>query len=223
MGPGHWPPTMTTVPLLSNPNTSSLLVPKLRDDGSNWSNYEPHVPQAMGAKGLWLHVGGKAAAPKPYQLVNNIPTLPDGKTRATDDQIEVWETQIIDFDKHEYLVQHIILSTMSAQLSSIIKNLNSAHEMWDKVKTDATNKSTLFLINAGDQLASMCVADLDDPQTHLSKLKQHFELMRKWHDNLILIGLTISQKCFGTIIMSLLPPSYRSYKPLLPLKGYSRQ
>lgn len=38
------------------------------------------------------------------------------------------------------------------------------------VKVDATTNSTLFLIDAKDQLAS-------DPNTHLSELNEHFQLM----------------------------------------------
>ena len=50
-------------------------------------------------------------------------------------------------------------------------------EMWDMVKADATTKSTLFLLDAEDQLASMKLADNADPKTHLSELKEHFQLM----------------------------------------------
>ena len=35
-------------------------------------------------------------------------------------------------------------------------------KMWEKVKKDATTKSTLYLIDAEDQLESMHVADSDD-------------------------------------------------------------
>ena len=45
------------------------------------------------------------------------------------------------------------------------------------VKVDATTKSTLFLIDAKDQLASMKLADNSDPNTHLSELNEHFQLM----------------------------------------------
>ena len=109
----------------------------------------------MGEKGLWIHVEGKATPPKPYQLVNNIPTLSDGKTKATEEQIETREARIIDYEKHEFLAQHIILSTTSTRIGAVIKNLNTTHEMWEKVKTDATTKSTLYLIDVEDQLANM--------------------------------------------------------------------
>ena len=79
------------------------------------------------------------------------------ETKATEEQIEAWEMHIMDFEKWEYLAQHILLSTTSTQLGVMIKNLNMAKEMWEKVKKDATTKSTLYLIDAKDQLASMHV------------------------------------------------------------------
>jgi hypothetical protein len=46
----------------------------------------------MGSKGLWRHVEGKAVAPAPYAVVNGIPVTSDGKTAATEEQIEARET-----------------------------------------------------------------------------------------------------------------------------------
>ena len=69
-------------------------------------------------------------------------------------------------------------------------------------------KSTLFLLDVEDQLASMKLAENDDPKVHLMEVKQHFQLMGQRHDNLLKMGLTISDLCYNTIIMSLLPESY---------------
>ena len=63
----------------SSPDTTILAVPKLHDDGSNWSDYEPWIQNAMGAKGLWRHVLGNAIAPVLYAVNNSIPMLADGK------------------------------------------------------------------------------------------------------------------------------------------------
>jgi hypothetical protein len=54
--------------------------------------------------------------------------------------------------------------------------------MWDAVKADATTKSTLFIRDAEDQLSSMKLADNEEPKTHLSELKQHFQLMLQRHE-----------------------------------------
>src|SRR5882762_292979 len=81
--------------------------------------------------------------------------------------------------------------------------------MWDAVKADATTKSTLYLLDAEDQLASMKLSENDDPKTHLAELKQHFQLMFQRHDNLTKMGSTLSDSRYNTIIMSSLPESYQ--------------
>ena len=187
----------------------TLVAPKLHDDGSNWADYKPHIQRALGSKGLWRHIEGTAIAPKPYALVARVPVLMDGMTQATEDQIEARETKIIDYNKHEYLTQHVILSTTSTHLGNRTKNLKTLHDMWDAVKVDTTTKSTLFLLDAEDQLASMKLTENNDPKVHLTEVKQHFQLMGQQHNNLLKMGSTISNLCYNTIIMSLLPESYQ--------------
>src|SRR3979490_3265757 len=102
---------MSNLTMLSSSDSASLSVPKLRDDRSNWTDYEPCLWRAMGAKGLWIYVEGKATAPKPYVVVNDVYVLADTKTPALDNQIEAREMCIIEYDKCKSLAQHVILST----------------------------------------------------------------------------------------------------------------
>ena len=74
---------------------------------------------------------------------------------------------------------------------------------------DATSKSTLYILDAEDQLSSMKLKDNEDPVTHLSDLKQHFQLMLQRHENLMKMGSEISETRLNTMIMSSLPESYR--------------
>ena len=179
---------MSSTLLLNNSDLMTLTIPKLRDDGSNWSDYEPRIQRAMGSKGLWRHIEGTAIVPKLYALVARVLVLSDGMTPATEDPIEAKETKLMDYDKCKYLTQHVILSTTSTHLGTKIKNMKLAHEMWDAVKVDATTKSMLYLLNAEDQLASMKFDDNDDPKTHLAEVKQHFQLMTEHHNNLMKMG-----------------------------------
>lgn len=128
----------TNLTINSNSDSTSLSVPKLRDDGSNWADYQPRIERALGSKGLWRHVVGTAIAPVPYSLLAGVPVIADGKTPATEEQIETKETRIVDFDKREYLAQHVILSTTSKRLGSKIKDMKSAKDMWEAVVADAT-------------------------------------------------------------------------------------
>ena len=70
-------------------------------------------------------------------------------------------------------------------------------------------KSTLFLLDAEDQLTSMKLPDNEDAKTHLSKLNQHFQLMLQCCNNLVQTGSTISDTHFNIIIMLSLLESYR--------------
>ena len=115
----------------------------------------------------------------------------------------------MDFDKRKYLVQHVILSTTSMCLGVKIKDLKTAKEMWDLVKADATTKITLYLLDMEDQLASMKLSDNNDPKTHLTKLKEHFQLMIQCRNSLIKMGPVLSDSRYRTIVMHSLPESYR--------------
>lgn len=144
------PETMNTPSVNSDSDTTILAVPKLHDDGSNWSDYYPRIQNAMGAKGLWRHVLGTATAPVPYVVSQGKPMLSDGKTPATEDQIEAKESRIVEFEKREYLAKHILLSTTSTRLRAKIKDLGTAEAMWKAVQDDTTLKSTLYILDAED-------------------------------------------------------------------------
>jgi len=206
--PTGYGPWRHNVELNSSSNSTTLQIPKLRDDGSNWSDYQPRIQKAMGSKGLWRHVEGTAVAPKPYAVVNGEYFLSDLKTPAMEEQIESKEMKLADFEKKEYLAQHIILSTTSVRLGSKIKDLMSAKDMWEVIKADATTKSTLYLLDAEDQLSSMKLSENEDPKAHLTELKQHFQTMLQHRDNLIKMGSSLSDTRFNTLIMSSLPDSY---------------
>jgi hypothetical protein len=152
---------------------------------------------------------GTTLAPKPYAVLAGAYVVADGKTPASEEQIEQKETKIQEYERHEYLAQHVILSTTSTRLGSKIKNLTTAKGMWDAVKADTTTKSTLYILDAEDQLATMKLAEIDDPKTHLAEMKQHFQLMIQRRDNLTKMGSELSDTRFNTIIMSSLPESYR--------------
>src|ERR1700676_3953322 len=98
----------------------------------------------------------------------------------------------MDFDKCEYLAQHVILLTTLMCLGMKIKDLKMAKEMWDLVKADATTKSTLYLLDVEDQLASMKLSDNDDLKTYLTELKEHFQLMIQCQNSLIEMGSVLS-------------------------------
>ena len=137
-------------------------------DGSNWADYQPRIERALGS---WRHALGAIIAPKPYAVVGGVYVTADGKTLATEKQIEVKKTKMQEYERKEYLAQHVILSTTSTHLGSKIKNLMMAKEMWETVKDDVTTKSSLYILDAEDQLASMKLAENEDLKAHLNRNK----------------------------------------------------
>ena len=81
--------------LLNNSDSMTLAIPKLHDEGSNWSDYEPRIQRAMGLKGLWRHIEGPTIAPKLYTLVTGVLVLSDGTPPAMEDQIEAKKTKLM--------------------------------------------------------------------------------------------------------------------------------
>jgi hypothetical protein len=55
----------------------------------------------------------------------------------------------------------------------------------------------------------MKLGENEDSKSHLTELKQHFQLMMQRRENLIKMGSSISDTRFNIIIMSSLPDSYR--------------
>jgi hypothetical protein len=90
---------MSDIAITSN-SQSSFVIPKLRDDGSNWSDYEPRAKNALGAKGLTKHAEGRARQPTPLTEVNNVPmSRADPKVAATEEEIESAEKKIDDYER----------------------------------------------------------------------------------------------------------------------------
>ena len=194
---------------LTKSNDVSFQVPKLRDDGNNWSDFETRFWKALGAKGLLKFVEGTGTAPVMYAQDSGKYVGNDGKTPVTEDQIEAREAKIEEYVRRSYLAQHLILISVSARLGSLIKDLKSAKDMWDVLKKEATLKSTIHIIDAEHQLSSMVCHDSSDSATHLTEIKAHLDLMEKRFQNLSSIGSNWDTHRYGQTILGSLPESYR--------------
>jgi hypothetical protein len=62
-------------------------------------------------------------------MSEGIPMQADGKTPATEDQIETQESKILKFEKREYLARHILMYTTSTCFRDKLKNLLTPKDM----------------------------------------------------------------------------------------------
>ena len=170
----------------SNSDSTSLSVPKLRDDGSNWADCEPRLERALGMKGLWRHVVGTAIAPKPYAVVAGVLVLADGITQASDDQVESKE-----------------LKNQAKKLKNCEGNVGHSQNGCHVEEYPVYPRHRRSVVQHETQ------RQWRPPATHLSELKQHFQLMLQQHENLMKMGSKISETRLNMMIMSSLPKSYR--------------
>jgi hypothetical protein len=167
-----------------------------------------HIWKVMGAKGFLRIAEGSAIKLVMYHMVNCDYIGNDGKTLVTEDQVEVCEDKKDEFDHHNYLTHHVICQSVSPWLGSLILNLESMKEMWEKVKSNLTKKSTLHLIDAKEQLSAMCCPDSSNLATHINEMKAHLELMDKQLTNLIAIRSKWDDNKISQLMLGSLPESY---------------
>src|ERR1700722_825388 len=179
----------------------SMNLPVLKDDGSNWADYEPRMLNALGAKGLVRHVEGLATAPAQFTAdKDGNPILPDG-TKATYKDVEMRDEKIEEFNTKEYLARHLLSNSVCARLMHEIRSL-TAKEMWAKIKTDDTKKSQLFRIDARKRMSELKCAEGDDMNAHLDKL---IEIRDELHG----MGSKLTDEEYAETIMESLSDSYR--------------
>src|ERR1700722_2412424 len=196
------PDAMTELTISSN--TSQLLsIPKLRDDGSNWADYEPKTRTAMGSRGLIRHVDGTSVAPIPYTVTSG-KYMVNATTKASDDQIEAKEKRLDEYEQKLHLARHILQNSVSPRLSSLIKNMATPKLMWDAIKKDATSKSQLQIVDTRRKLLELRCEESGDVKAHLNQM---YEL----RDQLEGMGMSLSSDEFSIIILGSTPASYRTF------------
>src|SRR3984893_18438999 len=85
----------------------------------------------------------------------------------------------------------------------------SASKMWTAIRNDATKKSQLHKVDTRRRLQTMlCDEDTD--------IKAHLNAMTKLREELEGIGASVTDEDFGTMLLTSLPPSYRSLLHTIP-------
>jgi hypothetical protein len=112
-------PAYITHDMTSQSTGNIISVPKLRDNGSNWVDYETKVRSALGAKGALRHVEGSVIEPIPYAIEDGVYVVELGK-EVTDEQIEAREKHIDEYIQQENTAMHILLTSVSLHVASLI-------------------------------------------------------------------------------------------------------
>lgn len=157
---------------------STNKIPPLNDDGSNWISYKSRVITLITSKaGLKKHLTGRAKCPLPLatreQSDGTIAVvLDDGKTVATEDQIDERLDTIDDWEQREASVKQILFSTISDRRLLDIQNLATAALMWEKLEVLHDGKTEIVAVAKRKQLNNMSCEDNYDVRLHISNMKK---------------------------------------------------
>src|ERR1700731_4881446 len=102
---------------------------------------------------------------------------------VTDDELEEKEKKLDEYEQKEYGAQHVMLTTVSPRLATLIKSKTTS-EMWSVICNDAMKKSQLHKVDTHRRLQSM-VCDED------GDIKAHMNAMLKIREELDSIGASV--------------------------------
>ena len=201
---------MSTVDFSSSNRTTFSITP-LRDDGSNFADYEPKVKVLCGAKGILKFLEGRARKPKELHVANGVFMKPGTIDKpATEEEIENADTKMDTYEQNEAMCKHILMSSVSPRLCSKIKSLATPNSMWVAICTDVKNKSTLQKMDVRQLFKAMKLTKNSDAATHVSEMEAHFHLMQERVDELATIGDPVNARTHFQIALKSIPESYHA-------------
>src|ERR1700722_16954224 len=119
---------VVTIDMSSSRSNNTIAISRLRDDGSNWVDYDDWLKSALGSKGLLKYIEGTAVRPNMLAVEDGEFVVKPGQP-ATDEEIKAHEKKIEDFDQKEHAAQHILKSSVSPHLTALLRG-KSASEIW---------------------------------------------------------------------------------------------
>ncbi|KAJ6544451.1 hypothetical protein B0H19DRAFT_957107, partial [Mycena capillaripes] len=110
-------------------------LPILQDDSSNWVHYSEILTTHAKSKGLHRHLAGTAR--RPADLVEDPVgdwNIAGTNMPLTDDELEAHEKKQDDYETKESKLRDLIYQTVSATRFTQIKDEQTAHRVWAKLR-----------------------------------------------------------------------------------------
>ena len=179
-------------------NYSSLQVPTLSVDGSNWLYYKARVEWAVGSKGLTGHLSGLVAKPKDPAHGK----YPSWKPTAAEQKLMIeYPEKLKPWIKDDGYVKQVIAASLSESLFLHVQKEETAKGVWDALMNLFQNCSRVVAIDLHRKLQ-------DTRCTKKGDLHAHFNKLCSLREQLATLGQFILDDDFAAVIISSLPNSY---------------
>ena len=174
-------------------------IPKLEIDGSNWVIFKDCFFFAAATASLKGHIDGTGKPPENPMPISCGPLTEDQKTAMSE-----YGALLTKWEMKENIVKQALASVIPDSLFIEVRKKETAALMWDAVKDQREKKSHMVTVDMRQKLQSEKCNEHGDVCLHLIKL----QIM--WED-LALMGGSISDEDFTSIILRSIPQSYDLY------------
>ena len=161
-------------------------VEKLQPDGSNWVTYRDRMIWSLRSRGLLEHLTNTAVTTT-YLDIGDINHVTP-QMRWTND---------------ENIAMQVIAASIPNTVFTNIKGKTNTREVWEALKALYKGRTTMVLVNLGQQLQSTHCADEDN-------VREHFDKLANMREQLAAMGKSIPDDEFASTLMGSLPSSYAS-------------
>ena len=177
---------------------SSLQVPTLSVDGSNWLYYKAQVEWAVGSKGLTGHLSGLMAKPEDPAHGKD----PSWKPTAAEQKLMIeYPEKLKPWIKDDGYVKQVIAASLPESLFLRVQKEETAKGVWDALTNLFQNCSHVVAIDLRRKLQDTCCTKKGD-------LRAHFDKLCSLCEQLAALGQSISDDDFAAVIISSLPNLY---------------
>ncbi|OJT06657.1 Retrovirus-related Pol polyprotein from transposon TNT 1-94 [Trametes pubescens] len=168
--------------------TTSLKIPLLVKDGSNWVLYKA---QFLTAKGLRRYLEGREHMPTPTSAPG-----------VDSDADERYETALDKWTANHATIKMLLFQMLPESLKLEVLTLTRAVDMWRIVTSCYDNQGNFVQVNILAQIQRLKCNEGADPQPVLAQLA-------KLRSEYVTAGGTLSDEQYKVHILALLPLSYR--------------
>lgn len=110
-----------------NGGSTGKLLPRLRDDGTNWVLYKERLHDILVGQGYRKHLMGREKAPVKTAITAD---MSDAKR---EEALDKYEELMDEYAKKESAIRSIILSTIPEKIQQRIVSVRPASATWEKL------------------------------------------------------------------------------------------
>ena len=164
-------------------------IDKLEVRGKNWVSFKHHFMIAVHQKEVWDHFNGKSLCP-----------IPADEAKPTADEVKA----VKEWNKAENTALYLLSLKIPENILLKYEDLDTVMLMWTSISNEFQQKSLLYRTTLHADFMNMRAVSGTDLHTE-------FNRVRTTYDELLNVGITISDGEYSSMLISFLPSELSSF------------